>query len=37
MKVSNETVRGALFQWLAYLRRTGPAKAAAGEEPPLRA
>jgi len=24
MKVSRETVQGALFHWLAYLRRTGP-------------
>ena len=37
MKMSSETVRGTLFHWLAYLRRTGPVKEVAGEEPPLRA
>jgi hypothetical protein len=37
MKVSSETARGALFQWLAYLRRTGPVKTVAVEEPLLRA
>ena len=37
MKMSSETVRGTLFHWFAYLRRTGPLKEVAGEEPPLRA
>ena len=37
MKMSSETVRGTLFHWLAYLRRTDPVKAVAAEEPPLRA
>ncbi len=36
MKMSSERVRGTLFHWWAYLRRSGPAKVVAGEEPPLR-